>query len=257
MTPSGEVLDLFLTQSGRASTRRFDVHDNGNYLASSPTPTEQQQRDGIITTGLSVPYSPSSASWHHLPLLVGVARRPTGGILAMNPRRTTSFDRNLPPTVSRQPVWRRVVQWLLLPLFLLDVADDVWPARWPCRSTSRRAVRDAVRDDVLAHAPIGMYVLALVMAEAIGWAIAAVHHADDSVFHLRRNRAGPGGTTQHADGSQLKTVRDKFARTWRSPPPRPPPSENATPGRSRWSRWPAARRASTWATRRPRSRPRT
>jgi hypothetical protein len=82
------------------------------------------------------------------------------------------FSRNLPPSVSRQPVWRWVVQWLLLPLFLLDVA-----AR-RLASTLALSIYVEVAVFVVAlavlysvDAPVWAYPGALILAEVVGWAI--------------------------------------------------------------------------------------
>lgn len=222
MTPSGEVQDLFLTQVGPGQYETsFDVHDNGNYLASlTYTDPNNNNETGIITTGLSVPYSPEFRELGtNLPLLVGVGQKAHGRMLAMNPETDKVFDRNLPPTVSRQPVWRWVVQWLLLPLFLLDVAGR--------RLASALAMSIYVEAGVFvtlcatmysAHAPLGMYVLALVMAEAIGWAIRwryimpTIQYFTYGVTALAR-----AGQRSTQTVSQLKTVRDKVREDLEKP----------------------------------------
>lgn len=214
MTPSGEVIDLFLTQIGPGQYETsFDVHDNGNYLASlTYTDPNNNNETGIITSGLSVPYSPEFRELKtNTPLLEGISQTPHGRLLNMQAEAAKIFDRNLPPTVSRQPVWRWVVQWLLLPLFLLDVAGR--------RLASALAMSLYVEAAVFvtlcaamyaAHAPIWGYVMALVLAETVGWAIRrryilpTIHYFTYGVTAVAR--AGQRSTQSL---SQLKGVRDK------------------------------------------------
>jgi hypothetical protein len=94
-------------------------------------------------------------------------------MLTMNPDSDDVFSKNLPPSISRQPVWRWVVQWLLLPLFLLDVASR--------RLASVVAMSVYVELAVFAlvcailhttqTAPWIYIILAIIIAEAVGWTI--------------------------------------------------------------------------------------
>ena len=222
MTPSGEMKDLFLTQVGPGQYETsFDVHDNGNYLASliyvDPNNNNEQ---GLVTTGLSVPYSPEFRELQaNMPLLESVVRNTRGRMLAMDPEKDDVFDKNLPPSTSRQPVWRWVVQWLLLPLFLLDVAARRLASTLAMSLYAEVAVFVVLCATLYAgRSPFWMYVLALLLAEMVGWAIRwrfilpPIEYFTHGVTALAR--AGQRSTQSL---SQLKSVRDKVREGLQTP----------------------------------------
>lgn len=219
VTPSQEAKNLMLVQTGPGQYEgTFDVTENGNYLAgltyADPT---SKSKDGkpvyrTITTGLSVPYSPEFRELKtNMGLLDGVVQKSHGRMLAMDPVKDNVFSKNLPLSVSRQPVWRWVVQWLLLPLFLLDVAGR--------RLASALAMSFYVEAAVLvtlcatfysAYAPAWAYVLALLMAEAVGWAIRWRYIMPTIEFFTYGVSAlGRAGQRSTQSLSQLKNVREK------------------------------------------------
>ncbi|MHC4443169.1 MAG: VWA domain-containing protein [Planctomycetota bacterium] len=175
VTPSAETKPLYLNQTGpgRYETT-FDVDDDGNYLINMKY-NDPEEGTGMICTGLSVPYSQEFRELQaNMPLLnQTVERTPTSRMLTMNPDSDDVFSKNLPPSISRQPVWRWVVQWLLLPLFLLDVASR--------RLASVVAMSVYVELAVFAlvcailhttqTAPWIYIILAIIIAEAVGWTI--------------------------------------------------------------------------------------
>lgn len=222
MTPSGEIKDLFLTQVGPGQYESsFDVNDNGSYLASltyiDPNNNNEQ---GIVTTGLSVPYSPEFRELNtNMPLLQSVVQKASGRMLAMDLDKDDVFDKNLPPSVSRQPVWRWVVQWLLLPLFLLDVAARRLASALAMSIYAEVAVFVTLCATLYAgRAPFWAYLLALLLAEAIGWAIRwrfilpTIEYFTHSVTVLAR--AGQRSTQSL---SQLKGVREKVRESLQTP----------------------------------------
>ena len=174
LTPSLDQKKLYLTQTGPGRYEgEFDVADHGNYLINLQY-TGPDRQTGMIRTGLSLPYSPEFRELDtNLALLGRVADRAGGKMFgAMNPETDDFFRRDLPPVVSRQPVWRWVVTWLLLPLFLLDVAGR------RLASVVAMSVYVEVAVFVVAcaaletgKAPIWAYVAALLLAETVGWAI--------------------------------------------------------------------------------------
>jgi hypothetical protein len=149
----------------------------------------------------------------NLGLLSRVAER-TGGKMSgdMNPETDDFFRRDLPPVVSRQPVWRWIVTWLLLPLFLLDVAGR--------RLASVVAMSVYVEIAVFvvacaamctAHVPlIWVFPLSLILAEIVGWSIRyryivpTVQFFTSGVTALARV-----GQRSTASLEQLKDVREK------------------------------------------------
>ncbi|GMU23158.1 MAG: hypothetical protein AMXMBFR13_32410 [Phycisphaerae bacterium] len=225
--PRGDPKELMVVQVGPGQYEAtFDANDNGNYLVSMRY-SGPEGGQGLITTGLSTPYS---AEYREMganeTLLTNVVQKSGGRLLAMDPKLDDVFSRDLPPSVSRQPVWRWVVQWLLLPLFLLDVA-----AR---RLASTVALSIYVEVAVFAtlcatlysaHASPWMYVLALVLAEAVGWAIRwryivpAIQFFTSGVTALAR-----AGQRSSQSLEQLKDVRERvrdgIVRPGQQPAPR-------------------------------------
>ena len=55
-------------------------------------------------------------------LLRKVADDTGGRWLEVEPEKAEVFSHNLPPTESKRAAWAWVLAWLLLPVFLLDVA---------------------------------------------------------------------------------------------------------------------------------------
>ena len=171
-SPSMDTKTLAVTQTGPGRYEAaFDVNEHGNYLINMTYRDDKGMHQ--IRTGVSMPYSPEFREMGtNLSLLNRVVDRTGGRMLIMDPVRDKVFDRKLPPAISRQPVWRWIVTWLLLPLFLLDVAGR--------RLASNLAMSIYVEVALLvvfcavlytAHAPRLGYVGALVLAEVIGWTI--------------------------------------------------------------------------------------
>jgi len=211
--PSAEPKPLYLNQTGpgRYETT-FDVDQNGNYLISLEY-KDPKEGTGTIRTGLSMPYSQEFRELQtNMPLLNKIVEQtPKSRMLTMNPETDQVFSKDLPPSISRQPIWQWVVKWLLLPLFLLDVAGR--------RLASALAMSVYVELAVIAFvcallyaakAPPWMYVLALILGEAVGWAIRwrsiipTIKFFTHTVAALKRV-----GQRSAQSLSQLKTVREK------------------------------------------------
>ncbi|HSW45246.1 MAG TPA: glutamine amidotransferase, partial [Phycisphaerae bacterium] len=174
LTPTLEQKKIYLTQTGPGRYEgQFDITDHGNYLINLQYNTPDRQM-GMIRTGLSLPYSPEFRELGtNLSLLNRVVDRTGGKMFGdMDPEKNDIFRRDLPPVVARQPVWRWVVAWLLLPLFLLDVAGR------RLASTVAMSVYVEVAVFVVAcaalqtaRAPAWAYLGALLLAEVVGWSI--------------------------------------------------------------------------------------
>lgn len=124
MTPSLEQKPLAFVQTGAGRYEAsFEVTEHGNYLMNMEYRAPNRQ-SGLIRAGLSMPYSQEFRDLaSNLALLQNAAQRTGGRVLpGIDPQKEQVFSRNLPPVVSRQPMWRWVVAWVLLPLFILDVA---------------------------------------------------------------------------------------------------------------------------------------
>lgn len=100
----------------------FEVDLKGQYVASI-TLNEGGQVSSVAHTGLSVPYSPEYRELKaNEALLQEIVEMSGGRILDMDPTTAEVFRHDLKPTESRQPVWEWVLAWILLPVFLFDVA---------------------------------------------------------------------------------------------------------------------------------------
>ncbi|MCL2330693.1 MAG: hypothetical protein FWC56_05275, partial [Phycisphaerae bacterium] len=173
--PNNDDRSLTLTQTGPGRYETyFDVNEHGNYLISLAY-SDPQQRSGLIKTGLSVPYSSEFRDMGtNFGVLEEIREQTHGRQLAMDSIKDEVFSRKgLLPAVARQPMWRFVLQWLLLPLFLLDVASR----RLASTVAMSVYVEAAVFVMALAtlYRPDGSLISAilwsLIIAECVGWAI--------------------------------------------------------------------------------------
>jgi uncharacterized membrane protein/Mg-chelatase subunit ChlD len=213
VTPGMESRDLYLTQTGPGRYEmEFEVGDHGNYLVSMSYSGPDIQ-GGMVRTGLSVPYSSEfRETGTNFALLQDAMTRSKGRQLAMDPVKDQVFSRNLPPAIARQPMWRWVVQWLLLPLFLLDVA-----AR-RLASTVATSIYVEVAVFVMALAatwqPGGSLpglVFSLLLAELVGWAI-RWQSIGPALAFLTASVRGLSRAGQRSAGSlsRLKDVRERI-----------------------------------------------
>lgn len=123
--PDQTTAPLIFAQTGPGHYEaEFDVDQTGQFIANVAV-TEQGEHKGSIQTGLSVPFSPE---FRELVTNEALLRRIvdiTGGRWHEDinqPAAHGIFEHNLPPVRAKQPVWDWMLAWLLLPLFLLDVA---------------------------------------------------------------------------------------------------------------------------------------
>jgi hypothetical protein len=182
--------------------------------------SDPENRTGVIRTGLSVPYSAEFREMGtNFALLNEAVGKTKGRQLAMDPLKDKVFSRDLPPAVARQPMWRWIVQWLLLPLFLLDVA-----AR---RLASTIAMSVYVELAVFVMALAAMYqpgvspmivVYALIVAELVGWAIRWRSIGPTLAFFTGTVR-GLSRAAQRSEQSlsRLKGVREKVREDMATP----------------------------------------
>jgi hypothetical protein len=218
--PSADVKSLYLTQTGPGRYEAdFDVNDHGNYLVSL-TYTDPENKAGMIKTGLSVPYSAEFREMGtNFSLLDEVATKTKGRRLAMDPIKDAVFNHNLRPAIARQPMWRFVVQWLLLPLFLLDVASR--------RLASTVAMSIYVEVAVFVMALAALYhpgwsyaniVWAMIIAECVGWAIRWRSIGPTIAFFTTGARSLSGVGQRGAKSlSRLKGVREKVREDMTQP----------------------------------------
>ncbi|HEY3243988.1 MAG TPA: VWA domain-containing protein [Phycisphaerae bacterium] len=172
--PDQSVAPVTFTQTGPGRYEgTFEVDQTGQYIANVAI-SEAGQSRGSIHTGVSVPFSPEFRELNtNEPLLQQIVDI-TGGrrIDDLDTTAADVFSHDLPPTVSKQPAWDWAVAWLLLPLFLLDVAVR--------RLASWVALSICVEVVLLAFLLFGLDIIhttklgvlgAFVLAELVGWSI--------------------------------------------------------------------------------------
>ncbi len=213
LDPSMEQHPIYLTQTGPGQYEaEFDVKDAGNYLVNLRYNTPDGGT-GMLRTGLSMPYSPEFRDLDTNFTLLSQASDRTGGrMLDLQAKAEKIFDKtNLPPHVSRQPIWKDVVMWILLPLFLLDVASR--------RLASVVAMSIFVEAAVLvvgwalmlrSDAPWWGYLGVLFLAELVGWTIRFRSIVPTLQWFTYGVRASARAERASAESlSHLRGVRDK------------------------------------------------
>ncbi|MCG3137685.1 MAG: hypothetical protein HJJLKODD_01534 [Phycisphaerae bacterium] len=121
---SGEIKQIKLTQVGPGQYEgQFDVNSTGQYVANISV-VENGAASSVAHTGLAVPYSPEYKELAaNDALLQEIVDTAEGKLWDVGDFQTAQiFRHDLPETRSRQPVWEWVLAWVLLPLFLIDVA---------------------------------------------------------------------------------------------------------------------------------------
>lgn len=153
----GHKLDIRQTAPGRYEAK-FEVRDVGVSLLNIGFRDPRDGRQGFVSTGISVPYSPE---YRHLKTNSALLQRAVGKLLTGDPLVDRVFDSAQPPTRVFQPVWEHLLIAALL-LFFLDViirrviitADDLAEA-WAgvkARAPFRRrvaATKDATMSALL------------------------------------------------------------------------------------------------------------
>ncbi len=123
--PNQTVQPLVFSQTGPGHYEaKFDVDQTGQYIANVSV-TEQGQHQGSIQTGVSVPFSPEFRELVTNEALLRKVVEITGGRWHEDIDDVAQhdlFSHDLPPTLSKQPVWNWILAWLVLPIFLLDVS---------------------------------------------------------------------------------------------------------------------------------------
>lgn len=191
---------------------KFDIDQTGQYVANVAV-FENGEYRGSIHAGISMPFSPEYRELAtNEALLREVANITDGRWLALEPEHDDVFAHNLPPTVSKRPAWDWTLAWLLLPLFLLDVA-----AR---RLASWLALSIVVELAVLVFMLWGLGLVyesgwavlgCILLAELIGWTIRFRYIGPlfNWLTHTSAVLAHTGERTTAAL-EQLKSVKDRI-----------------------------------------------
>ena len=211
--PDQSVQRVAFSQTGPGHYEaEFDVDQAGQYIANIAVREGDQSR-GSIHTGLSVPFSPEYRDLSTNEALLRQVQEQTGGRwLAMEPELDDVFAHDLPPTVSQQPVWNWVLGWVLLPLFLLDVAVRRL-ASWAALSVLVEVVLDVflLFGVGVAYTSWWGVVGVFVLGEVVGWSIRfrsfgpMVDFLTHSVTVL-----GSAGRRSASSLEQLRTRRDQL-----------------------------------------------
>jgi uncharacterized membrane protein len=173
-TPAMQRKPLQLSQVGPGQYEAtFDVDEDGNYLVDLSYLNPDGEK-GLLRTGLSVPYSPEFREMNtNMPLLKNIVERSGGRMLTLDAEGNPPFDKEaMKPATAEKPAWRWALAWLLLPIFLLDIANR--------RLASSLAMSVYAEIAIIAFfvallytmkAPLYAYIIWLLVAHMIGWAI--------------------------------------------------------------------------------------
>jgi len=148
------------------------IEQAGQFLGNVQVFDGEGKSLGAIRTGFSVPFSPEYRDLRPNESLLRQVADITGGRWIDVPvHEANIFSHDLPPSVSRQPAWMWVLGWLLLPAFLLDVAARRL-AHWLAFSIAAEVVVLCVLlGGFDMRRSVAGVLEALLIAEAIGWAI--------------------------------------------------------------------------------------
>ena len=172
--PDHERQPLEFNQTGPGHYEaEFEIEKPGQYLASLDAYDGSGKNLGVLRTGVAVPFSPEYRALETNEALLREAVRVTGGRwLSGAAEQDDIFSHDLPPTDAKLPVWEWVLSWLILPLFLLDVAVRRL-ASWVAWSILAEAVLLVVLlfGVDMAHWSWWGPLLAVGLAELVGWTI--------------------------------------------------------------------------------------
>jgi hypothetical protein len=234
--PNGKSIPLAFQQTGPGHYQaEFPIDQSGQFITNIGVNDAGKQR-GMIHAGVSIPYSPEYRELSTNESLMRRIADTTGGrVLEMNPETDDVFNHDLPPSIARHDIWEDVLKWILLPLFLLDVAVRRL-ASWVAFSIFVEVILLAVLLFGLDYAsgPFWGIVGVILLTHAIGWLIRwqsfipMVEFFTHSVTAL--GRAGERSTVAL---DQLKSTRDRVRGEIKTPgtahPGEPP---EAAPDRS-------------------------
>ncbi len=209
-----EQVRLTQTAPGRYEGT-FAVEQTGQYVANISL-AEGGKRSSVAHTGLAVAYSPEYKELSaNEPLLRRIVEITGGRFLERDPQQDDVFRHDLPESRSHQPVWAWVLAWLLLPLFLFDVA-----ARRLASTVALSVVVEVLLDVVLlfglgiiyargATAVWGTLGVVL-LGELVGWTIRrrSIRPAIESLIHPLVVLAGAGRSSA-SSLEQLKGTRER------------------------------------------------
>ncbi len=212
--PDQQTEQLVFTQTGPGHYEaKFKVDQTGQYIANVAV-NENGVSQGSIQTGVSVPFSPEFRELTTNVALLEKVKDITGGRWHEDISQAAShpvFDHDMPPTRAKEPVWEWVLAWILLPLFLLDVAVRRL-ASWFAFSVVLEIVLLVVLlfGVGIVHSGIWGIIGVVVLVELIGWSM-RFRSIGPLIDSLTSNVAtlGQAGERSTASIGQLKGVRDR------------------------------------------------
>ncbi|MCH7702627.1 MAG: VWA domain-containing protein [Planctomycetes bacterium] len=174
--PDQTAVPITITQTAPGRYQAdFPIDQTGQYIVNIAVSSGSESM-GVLHIGLSMPFSPEYRERSTNETLLRQIQDITNGRwLTMNPDTDDVFRHDLPPVEARRPAWEWVIAWLLLPLFLLDVAVRRL-ASWLAFSIVVEVLLDVfLLFGVGIGVRTGWGIMAvggtLLLGEAVGWAI--------------------------------------------------------------------------------------
>jgi uncharacterized membrane protein len=214
--PEQDATPLRFTQTGPGHYEaEIDIEDAGQYLTNVQVFGADGASLGTVRTGLSIPFSPEYRDLMPNEALLRQTAEITGGRwLDMPPEQADVFSHDLPPTESKRSAWEWVLAWLLLPMFLLDVAVRRL-ASWLAFSVAVEIVILVVMlfGMDMRYAPWWGVLGTFLLAEVVGWAIRFRYIGPlfDWMTHTVTALGHTGQRSAEALG-QLKSTRDRVRK---------------------------------------------
>jgi uncharacterized membrane protein len=121
--PDGTSKPVSIVQTGPGRYEgKFRLGEQGTYLLNVVASGGPEKRPTVIRTGVSIAYSPEFRDLQtNEALLRSIADETNGRVLSPKADAKTVFAHNLPPSVTRTPIWNTLLE-LAVFAFLLDVA---------------------------------------------------------------------------------------------------------------------------------------
>lgn len=231
INPDQSTTPLVFSQTGPGRYEAtFSTDQTGQYIANVGI-RQNGESQGSLYAGVALPFSPEYRELTTNEALLRQVQETTGGrLLDRNPETDQVFSRDLPPTVSNRSLWDWTVAWLLLPLFLLDVASR--------RLASWLAFSICVEVVLLAFLLFGLEIRysgwgvlgCILLAEVVGWSIRfrsigpMINFVTHSVTAL-----GHAGERSQVALEQLKSTRERVQSEQTAPGTQEPPGERIAP----------------------------
>lgn len=210
--PDSTTAPLVFNQTGPGRYEAtFDIDQTGQFIANVAV-REQGQFKGAMQTGVSVPFSPEFRELATNETILREVVQTTGGRWLEDigdPADHEVFSHDFPPIVAKQPIWNWTLAWLLLPLFLLDVAIRRL-ASWLAFSVAVEAVLIVFMlfGVGTAYGPWWGILGTVLLGELVGWAIRFRYIAPAVDFLTHSVTAlGHAGERSTASLDQLKGAR--------------------------------------------------